>query len=515
MALIGLASIASISASGKVGQALDLASADHVFDLVAAGTFSLIHTETLALVLATLCFLGAALACTLGVLRAQRPIRSALDSALPAGIGLLGSLAVFGIGVLTLGFAGSTLGLTLLTGVGGVLIGLAGGVRSRSAKESARLAEIRASTTVSAVLMVSTWTLVSYQVHTATALQQAEALTAARTLGWLGLFAALTLLASGGLSIAAIWRHLLTPRAVTGFAIAGAGIAAGGLLQLADTIASRSLRYDAFGGAIQSEPLIAVAKLPGNQSLSGAHRGDPISGMCLVTDGAKGWQAQRLFERFDPQVEIDRATADQPDLSELDTLTGCPTSRAPLDGPLSSYDRPLVAIAGDRLAAAVTGQEWFLERGQLQILVAPHRLADTPAQGRARASRSVDFTWERPPEGTQPAPPPDGGEEGDWNYPAARVMLRSVLLLEGPVPMLVANGQRAWLEEGEAGEEQLRTAIEQVQRRDLVLVPRKHWTVDDLTRFCLSVADLEGARCVIRPENTARWSSRTGLALPW
>jgi len=81
--------------------------------------------------------------------------------------------------------------------------------------------------------------------------------------------------------------------------------------------------------------------------------------------------------------------------------------------------------------------------------------------------------------------------------------------------MLVANGQRAWLEEGEAGEEQLRTAIEQVQRRDLVLVPRKHWTVDDLTRFCLSVADLEGARCVIRPENTARWSSRTGLALPW
>ena len=90
-------------------------------------------------------------------------------------------------------------------------------------------------------------------------------------------------------------------------------------------------------------------------------------------------------------------------------------------------------------------------------------------------------------------------------------------LLEGPYPVLVAGGLRSRLGPGGSGVDTLRLVLDSQppDRRDLVLVPRKEWTVQDLLTTCLAVRDVPGARCVIRPETPTAWALRTRLPLPW
>jgi len=515
IALACLGAVATLAGSGAARRALSDGPPARLLDLAATAYAEALHVETTALSLATLCFMVAVAVSSLSALRARHPVYSTLDALLPGSCGVLGAIAVLLLGALLGGFQISTTGLAAITAICGVGLGLVAVVRSKSAREAQRLAELRIGTAISAVLAVLSWTLACSLSHTAAAPTDPTHLVSAHAIGWTGLAAATVLLCAGGLAIASVWRHAITVRTGAGIALCGALMAVAGVARLAASVSMNAVRHDAFGGAIQDEPLLAVAALPEGRGLASEPRGQPLAGVCLVADSPAGWTARPLFATLDIQRHIERELPAGVALSELDTLPGCPSEKALLDGPLSTFERPVLAISGERMAAAVSGQEWFLSEGDLQILVSDSSLGDLPPRARARASRAVNMHWERAPEDTEAAPPPDGGEIGDWNYTAARIMLREVLLLEGPVPMLISNGSRAWLEEGPAGEVQLREAMEAAQRRELVLIPRKHWTIQDLTRFCHSVADMDDSRCVIRPENTARWSERTGLALPW
>lgn len=269
------------------------------------------------------------------------------------------------------------------------------------------------------------------------------------------------------------------------------------------------------GGAISRLPDALWTRLPRAVDLAEHEEPvDPIDGSCLVSEAAQGWEAEPLFAAISPEAHVARNVTNPDAVHELDRSPGCPAFRAPLDGPLAASEIAVVALDGRRAAAALAGWEWFRDRGSLRVLVQPDPIQTatwTDAAVRAQAS-SIPFLWERPPA----VRPPDDFEPGTWDEAWAASL--PVTLLEGPYPVLVAGGMRSRLPASEMGIETLQLALtaQPPHRRDLVLVPRKEWSVQDLVGFCLAVHGVvPGARCVIRPETPARWSLRTQLPLPW
>jgi hypothetical protein len=513
--MVGFGAITTFVQARKAQDLLARASLEAMPQTATAIYAALTTAEILSLILSSLIFGASALSASIGVLQTQRREISLLYGAAPVAYGAIGGLGILISGIALTGLQPPVLGLSALTFVMSLALGLATGVGSKSRREVERIAEIRVAVIVVAALALWTWCLGWRMAYSLAGATDAAQLALPPALSGMGAFALLVVGGAGALGIGSVARHLLTPRTLSGGLVACVMIALVGLAKLGASLSSRDVAYDALGGALQDEPMLRLSTLPSGESLGGENRAVPLHATCLTTDGRTGWRARNRYRTFGVQHHLDRAIKADTPVSEIDSLPGCPQKPTLLSGPLSTFERPAIVIAGDRMAAAITGYEWFLQEGEVQVLTVTDALEPSSPRVRPLEVQAVSFRWERPPKNTQPAPPPEGGEVGEWNYPAARVMLRGVLLLEGPVPMIIADGRRAWLKEGQAGETQLRDAMTRVQRRDLVLVPRKHWTVQDLVRYCLAISDMEESRCVIRPENTERWTERTGLALPW
>lgn len=264
------------------------------------------------------------------------------------------------------------------------------------------------------------------------------------------------------------------------------------------------------GGALAEEPVALTAQISRPRDLSGdLVAAGPLVGTCLVREGALGWEAGPLFEVLDQRAHIARHERPDTPMSDIERLPGCPEARGPLTDPFSMYEHPVLAVPADRLAVSVAGARWFLRHGTLSILTTPDLPDDATDTARAWQYRTVPFRWEMPPADEQVG---DGDDQ--WDYEGA--LRLPVTLLEGSRTVLVAGGSRTPLPEGDAGAVMLRDALLAAERRDLVLVPRKSWQIQTLVNFCLTVVDrVEGATCVLRPENPSRWSERTGLPLPW
>lgn len=299
------------------------------------------------------------------------------------------------------------------------------------------------------------------------------------------------------------WRTVLGSLLVAVLGLGAMGVRAGQQLSLG------ALEAIVRGGAIGAQPLLPDLPVP--RDLTGlAEVQDGIVGTCFVQEGPRAWQAQGLYDLLDQRAAILAHGSPQSPIEDLERMPGCPATPGPLEAPLSRYETPVIAVHGSRLAAAVTGHRWFLRGGGLRILLAPQSrvLKQEPPAVQTWRYRTVPLRWEMPPE----AEPLSDGQT--WDYEAAATL--PITLLEGRGPVLVAGGSRYDLPPGEAGAEELREVLAGADRPDLVLVPRKHWTVQDLVDFCLTVlGHVEGARCVVRPENPDRWSQRTGLPLPW
>jgi len=240
-------------------------------------------------------------------------------------------------------------------------------------------------------------------------------------------------------------------------------------------------------------------------------RAGPITGSCLVQEAASGWTTETVFTGTDPQARLEALLPES--APETYRTARCTPTRSPLDGVFSPGEVPIVVVAGDRAATTLSSERWFAERGLLQVMV---RDADIPGEHDSEALRrltaaAVDFRWEPPPE----IEPPEGIEPGVWD--AAHAAQLPVTLIEGPYTVLVVDGQRSRLPSGELGRETLQLVLSSrsPEARDLVLVPRKNWTVDTLVELCLSAQAVPSTVCLIRPETSVRWALRTHLPLPW
>lgn len=298
------------------------------------------------------------------------------------------------------------------------------------------------------------------------------------------------------------WRTVLS--ALTAAALmVGAGVA-----RVVDARSLGDVAISAHGGAIGWQPAVRLADLPRAEDLAGrVDAAPPAHGTCFVVEGGEGWQGEPLHPMLDTAAWILGRGAPGRPVPELERHPGCPPRAEPLAAPLSTYEQPVVAVQANRLAPAITGHRWFLERGTLRLLLAPPD-AQAGLAPWSQVWRTVELHWEMPPDGE---PLGDGDEH--WDFEAATRL--PVTLIEGRTPILLAGGSREALNDGPEAAERLRDALLGSPRRDLVLVPRKHWTIQDLVRFCLTARVVPGARCVVRPESPAGWSERTGLPLPW
>lgn len=303
-------------------------------------------------------------------------------------------------------------------------------------------------------------------------------------------------------------RGFGTWRTVLSALIAGTLMVGAGAARVIDARSLGDVAISAHGGAIGWQPPLRLADLPRAEDLAGpVPTAPPAFGTCLVVEGGEGWQGEPLHPMLDTAAWILGRGGPGRSVPELERHPGCPPRAEPLTTPLSTFELPVIAVQAHRLAPAVTGHRWFLERGALRLLLAPpEERSELPPW--SQVWRTVELHWEMPPTGE---PLGDGDEH--WDYEAA--LRLPVTLIEGRTPILLAGGSREALADGPEGAARLRDALLGAERRDLVLVPRKHWTVQDLVRFCLTAHGVEGARCVVRPESPARWSERTGLPLPW
>lgn len=330
-----------------------------------------------------------------------------------------------------------------------------------------------------------------------------------RTTAGLGVLGAGIAAAAGASAVLLAPRGFGTWRTVLS-ALAAAALMVGTLgWRVVDAFSLADVAVSAQGGAVARQPLVRLADLPRAEDLTGRAPATPVArGTCLVVEGAEGWHGEPLHPLLDTEGFILAHGAKDRPVEELERHPGCPDDGGPLPGPLSTHELPVVAVQAGRLAPAVTGYRWFLQRGVLRLLLAPPE-GEAGVAPWARAWRTVDLHWEMPPEDERVG---DGDDR--WDYDAAVAL--PVTLMEGAAPVLIAGGSREYLPEGREGAARLRDALLGAEERDLVLVPRKHWTVQDLVRFCLTVkGHVEGARCVVRPESPVRWSERTGLPLPW
>ncbi len=318
----------------------------------------------------------------------------------------------------------------------------------------------------------------------------------------------------GGLS------GLSTARSVMGsFRGAASGVAA--LVVLAVLPMSLALAYSAIapvrtlarGGAVSELSMGLFHKLPQTEDFAGgAVEGKQIQGTCLVSEAPAGWSAGPLYGTHSPAAHVAGAIINVDATHELDRAAGCPEVAGPKDGPFAFSEVPIVAMDASRAGAALTGEQWFRERGALRLLVQPDPLQTLSEPDGARLQAStVSFVWEQPPA----LPPAEAPTPGVWNEEVARTL--PVTLMEGPYPVLVAGGLHTRLAAGELGRDTLRLALtmRDPSDRTLVLIPRKTWTVQDLVGFCLAVQEVPSAQCVVRPENPIYWTIRTGLPLPW
>lgn len=311
-----------------------------------------------------------------------------------------------------------------------------------------------------------------------------------------GAFAVLT--APGGFGA---WRTVASASIATLVALGASGA------RLVEAGSLSDLAMSAHGGSIARQPLVHLVDLPRAEDLAGPIDVAPAAvGTCLVVEGGEGWEGQPLHPVLDTNAWILAHGTPEHPVEELERHPGCPPEMAALAGPLSTHELPVVAVQAHRLAPALTGHRWFLRDGSLRLLLAPTHPERSPV---SQVWRTVELRWEMPPEDG-----PVGDGDDVWDYEAAARL--PVTLMEGAGPVLIAGGSRENLPEGEEGVERLRDALLGAEVRDLVLVPRKYWTIQDLVRFCLTVqGHVEDARCVVRPESPARWSERTGLPLPW
>lgn len=290
-------------------------------------------------------------------------------------------------------------------------------------------------------------------------------------------------------------------------------IAAGGAIVW--TLPAPELVRAARGGAVADLPDASWDRLTRTLDLADQEPpGEPLNANCLITEGAEGWQAEPLFAALAPSEWIARTVPDPDAVHELDRAPGCTEHPETLEGPLAATEVPVIALDASRAAPALSGTLWFRKEGELLVLARPDPVetASTPSALLRADPRGVRFHWEEVP----PAPPRDEEHPaGVWDAEWARQL--PVTLLEGPYPVLIADGEAMRLPPAAVGKERLELILRSRDhhRRDLVLIPRKEWTVQDLVSFCTSIRSVEDARCVIRPETPARWSLRTGLPLPW
>jgi len=246
------------------------------------------------------------------------------------------------------------------------------------------------------------------------------------------------------------------------------------------------------GGAISALPPSQLQAIPAARDRDGAPMPPPpIQGDCLVSEAPTGWYLQSLFR---------------------DDTSICPSERQAMEEPLSQDTSPIIAIASGRAAAALTHEPWFGESGTINVLLQPDALEAIEGDYVAALQvGGVSLLWELPP------PPPVAEEPtpGVWNNQVAQDL--PVTVMEGPYTILVAGGIHSRLPAGTMGTDTLHLALQMRDPGDrkLVLIPRKTWSVQDLVSLCLSVKDVPGAVCAIRPETPIRWSLRTGLPLPW
>jgi hypothetical protein len=236
-------------------------------------------------------------------------------------------------------------------------------------------------------------------------------------------------------------------------------------------------------------------------------------GSCLIAEAATGWTGQQVYQSWSPAQQIEAALRDPESAHQLDRTPGCPTSPGAMDGPLSSAEHALVAMDASRSANALTGEHWFRERGRVSLLLQPAPLQTSLWQLHTKATlaQSLPFIWEMPPR----IPQPEGHTPGVWNDAHAATL--PVTLIEGPYPILIADGQRMRLSNGALGRDTLRLvlSIRPADQRQLVIIPRKTWTVQDMVDWCTVGLTVEHTACVIRPETPVKWAIRTHLPMPW
>lgn len=445
--------------------------------------------------------------------RAVRPVPRWLDATLPLAAGVPGLLATG----LAAAFSGADLLRaslpTALAALGIAATSVAASRSSEAPEERARLGAGRGALVALAIAAPLALGLGLHELGVADTLAHLDrnrplpvALPAAVT-------AALAVAGAGlpGLSTAReAWSLRTLASSALGFVlVVAAGVALG--LTRPDAAALEA----ALGGAVARLPDTLWTSLPLARDLDESEvQADPLDGSCLVAESIDGWSAEPLFAARPPADHVARHVPDPDAVHELDRTAGCPAERAPLDGPFAASEIPVVAADGRRAAAALAGQIWFREQGSLRVLVQPGPMAtaDTSSLALRASARAVPVHW-RLPERVEP--PPDL-VPGEWHDALAATL--PVTLLEGPHPVLVAGGMRSRLPAGELGADTLRLVLdsEPIHRRDLVIVARKYWTIQDVLGYCLAVQGrVEGARCVLVPERPIDWSLRTGLPLPW
>lgn len=309
-------------------------------------------------------------------------------------------------------------------------------------------------------------------------------------------------------------RRWLTGGSQTASGLAGITVLAAGAMGvwLAPRAAMADLHHVVQNGAVSQISPGLFGQLPRSQDTAEEPQASGgITGSCLVKEAAQGWTTQTVFAGTDPQVQLDsRLPQSAPEGIRTARCTRQPTA---LEGTFSPAEVPIIAVVGDRAATTLSSELWFAERGSLQLLV---RDGHIPGEFESEALRrlqaaAVDFRWEMPP---QVDPPPDF-EPGVWNTPHAAQL--PVTLIEGPYTILIANGQRSRLPSGALGRETLQLVLSSrsPEARNLVLVPRKNWTISDLVEMCLSAQAVPSTVCLLRPETSVRWALRTHLPLPW
>jgi hypothetical protein len=408
-------------------------------------------------------------------------------AALPLSFGVLATAS--GVAAMVTGDLPPLLWLLPAAGLAGALpLALASVRTSEEDRDAARLAGARALVGTCALLATlcvvgAFQALVEHQVFEAIAMAGADTrsmLVAATRYGsrpeWLVSVPALIALAAIA-SVVPVSQHLREARAVVG---AVAAVIAIGLPVTAYYVMSTqlaALEQGIWGGDLVYAMAERVGDLPRPQRSDGlaidAHW--PPRGTCLVEEGSKGWRVVR--REHGP--------------------TSCPAAPAPAPTPLDPGVEPLVVVKAETPARRLAEAQWFPGAGTLHILTEePADQGDLPGPLDRTRLGTIAIGWSPLEQAL------DAGATWLLHDTSGGTLAGSADAL-APLPGGVSAASSL---------ETLPVGIRQV-----ILIPDKRWTVQDVLSLCAAAVPERGhepeRRCVLA--SATQWEERMArLAAP-